>query len=446
MPGSNGNWLFGSPGRSSTTTNARDKRNENGTDDGHYVAGGIVESDMPRRTASGLRGGRWWTIAAGLAVAALVVSCSNRRTLDAGPMLQDVRTNSVRILWWQKRVDSGRVLLRGPDGEMRAIPAHRDGFRFEALLTDLQPSTAYNYWVEGGASAKGTPQHPGRFRTAPSPGALFSFLVFGDSGSGKRPQYRLAEVMNRHPADLVLHTGDLVYRKGELRDYPKKFFRPYRHLLASAPFYPVLGNHDIRTGNGQPFLETFCLPTNGPAGIPAERCYWFEYGDARFVGIDSNLDTQTLANAVAPWLRQVLNSSSLTWKFVFFHHAPWAGGSRPSDAGIRDILVPAIEAGGADVVFCGHNHLYERTHPLRAGEVSPTHGILYVTSGAGGKTLHEETHGGESHLAVFNDSKFSFTRVSIKGPRLELSQVSEDDKILDTVTLAKPPPRSQRKP
>ena len=91
------------------------------------------------------------------------------------------------------------------------------------------------------------------------------------------------------------------------------------------------------------------------------------------------------------------------------------------------------------MVFCGHNHLYERTHPLHAGRVSPTNGVLYITSGAGGKSLHEEKHGTEPHIAVVNDTKFSFTLVKMNGPRLELVQISEDDLILDKLIVNKQP-------
>jgi 3',5'-cyclic AMP phosphodiesterase CpdA len=373
--------------------------------------------------------------AASTAAAVLLVSCGSRHPLDAGPMLQDVGTNAVTVVWWSSRPGPGALALRAPDGEFRREPAQRTGSRFEARIDGLRPSTAYGYWVEIGG--RDNLHIPGILRTAPLPGTPFSFLVFGDSGSGKAAQYRLAAVMARHQAELVLHTGDLVYRKGELRDYRRKFHRPYREILASAPFYPVLGNHDTHTDNGRPFLDTFSLPTNGPPSLGAERCYWFDYGDARFVAVDSTLPAKVLADAVAPWLKEVLLASPLAWKLVFFHEPPWAGAHRPPNAKARDILVPAIESGRADVVFCGHNHLYERTHPMREGRVSPTNGILYIVSGAGGKSLYEEQHGDDPHIAAYNDKKYSFTLVRSRAGRLDVSQISEDDQILDSVTLNK---------
>ncbi len=93
----------------------------------------------------------------------------------------------------------------------------------------------------------------------------FSFLVIGDSGSGRHPghspQRRIAEQMLRHREDcrFILHTGDVVYLVGSSEFYPQNFIEPYREFLVGGetpdriafdqmvfnlPFLPVLGNHD----------------------------------------------------------------------------------------------------------------------------------------------------------------------------------------------------------
>ena len=366
---------------------------------------------------------------------------ASKHPLAAGPMLQDVRTDAATVVWWGDPSEPATLVVEMPDGTSRRWPAKSGQTRFEVRVDGLLPSTTYEYGIETGAGGSAQQAVRGKLRTAPLPGASFSFFVFGDSGSGKLVQYRLARAMMRHPVDLVLHTGDLVYRTGDSRDYPRKFHRPYRQLLAAAPFYPVLGNHDVRTDHGRPFLDTFSLPTNGPPSVEAERCYWFDYGDARFVAIDSTLPEDVLARAVAPWIKEVLSNSPLAWKFVFLHEPPWAGAYRPPNIKTRDILVPAIEAVDVDVVFCGHNHIYERTHPMRAGRVSPDNGVLYIVSGAGGKSLYKEKHGDAPHMAAYNNKKYSFTRVQVSGDgdRLDISQISADNQILDSVTLCKSP-------
>ena len=384
-----------------------------------------------------------WTIAVvlfGVIGAVSLAAHWTARALVVGPMLQNATTDGFTVVWWGSGNSHAELRVRGGADAEAAFPASGNGVRYEARAADLEPGVVYRYEIldvapDGSRRRLAT----GRARTAPLPGSPFSFLMFADSGSGGRAQYRLAQVMERYPLDLVLHGGDLIYGRSSPGDWVDKFFRPYRDLLREVPFYPVLGNHDLREDNGQEFLDTFSLPDNGPADLPPSHCFWFDYGDARFVGIDSNLDPDALAGAVVPWLHEVLDSADRRWKFVFFHHAPWSGGDRPANGKIGEILVPAIEAGGADVVFSGHNHLYERRRPMRNGQLVPaSEGVLYVTSAAGGKSLHAEHDGGSPRVAVFDDSQFSFTWVHVNANRIEIEQIGANDDVMDKVVLERP--------
>jgi len=371
-------------------------------------------------------------------VAVGLIFLRKHKAYEAGPILQDMSTDRVTIVWWQNSEETADVVLRNPAGQVSRFPAKRVGHRFEATVQGLDPSTGYDYWVESGSMIDNLVKAPARFVTAPLPGTPFSFIVFGDSGDGGNSQIRLAKVMARRPVSLVLHAGDLNYGRNEFEDFVSNFFTPYQSITRAVPLYPVLGNHDIENGRGKLFMDIFHLPLNGPPAVPPEHCYWFNYGDALFVAVDSNLDKDTLLNDVAPWLEHVLKTSSCTWKFVMFHHSPWAAGGRLANDKVNDALVPAIEAGGADMVFSGHNHLYQRTYPMLSGKHIQNSGVVYVTSGAGGKTLQTEERIYETYLAAFNDSTFSFTEVTVNGSNLELMQISDDNSILDSVSLEKP--------
>ncbi len=96
-------------------------------------------------------------------------------------------------------------------------------------------------------------------------GEAFSFLVVGDSGTGRHrrgsPQRQVAEqiLAHREAARFLLHTGDVVYLVGSREQYQSNFIKPYREWLVggddyrriayngmvfNCPFLPVPGNHD----------------------------------------------------------------------------------------------------------------------------------------------------------------------------------------------------------
>lgn len=93
----------------------------------------------------------------------------------------------------------------------------------------------------------------------------FSFLVVGDSGSGKHrghnPQREVAKLMlpHHHECRFMLHTGDVIYLVGSSEYYQQNFIKPYREFLLGGdypesidydqmvftlPILPVPGNHD----------------------------------------------------------------------------------------------------------------------------------------------------------------------------------------------------------
>ena len=93
----------------------------------------------------------------------------------------------------------------------------------------------------------------------------FSFLVIGDSGSGRHggnnPQREVAKLMLPHHNEcrFMLHTGDVIYLVGSSEFYQQNFIQPYQEFLVGGehpkriaydrmvfdlPILPVPGNHD----------------------------------------------------------------------------------------------------------------------------------------------------------------------------------------------------------
>ncbi|HVP09675.1 MAG TPA: metallophosphoesterase [Phycisphaerae bacterium] len=394
-------------------------------------------------------------VLAAIIVAGAIFDRKTRPVLISGPMVQIPEPDKLAVIWNTKAFfHHGAVRLAGPDGFKIVSPARiREDGGYEATFKGLAPIGKYTYTVLSyaflGREIELTEPLP-VYMPAPR-GRPMRFAALGDSGMGNHAQAALAEQITRSHPDVVIHVGDLVYPSGAREDYLIHFFQPNEALIRFAPFMPVLGNHDAFTENGKPLLDTFDLPRNGPPGIEPGRCYWFDFGDARFVALDSNrvgnvkgavLTKKRMKTVIAPWVRDVLTNCDARWKFVYFHHPFYTGSTHPAKGGayMKEAYVDIFENCGVDIVFVGHNHLYERTAPIRGDRiVEDGSGVVYITTGAGGAPRYPEDLPPPDYIRVYYDQELSFTQVDLTGNRLELMQINPQGNILDHYVLEKPP-------
>ena len=81
-----------------------------------------------------------------------------------------------------------------------------------------------------------------------------------------------------------------------------------------------------------------------------------------------------------------------------------------SDGGHRTRWEPLLDRYSVDLVVNGHNHCYERTHPLRAGEpvveaprgasVDSRAGTTYVTAGGAGQVIYPAGDSAMSYVTM----------------------------------------------
>lgn len=397
--------------------------------------------------------------AALLVLGAYLMDDLTRPALLTGPMVQIPEPRTIAVCWRARTsFQGGWVKFAGPDGAERMVPARSENDRYEARLEALEPGVPYTYTLyhQGFPWRKIALSGPHEVRSPPPRSQPFRFIAFGDSGNGSNTQSALVEVMVEQDPDLAIHVGDLVYPSGAAADYPLIFFEPNAPLIRSVPFMPSLGNHDVATASGQPLLDVFLLPENGPEGIQPERNYFFDFGDARFVALDTNptetrgiVSAEEMKRIVAPWLRQVLTDGDARWRFVFFHHPFYTGSKHSAEdaAYVKHAFVDVFEEAGVDIVFCGHNHLYERTAPINQDRiVADGDGVVYITTGAGGVSRYPERETPPEYMRAYNDKVFSFTCVDVSGERLELRQIDEGGRVIDEYTIAKPRRATLRHP
>lgn len=401
----------------------------------------ITAEDEARRSRRRRTATRRVLLGAGLFVFVGVVlqlagPCLKPLGLEEGPLVQQSTESGATIVWWTTHPVAATFSYRGTDGALRDAPVETNGKHQRVRVSGLSAGSAYDYQI--GIRDR---TYSFRLETARGPGSDFSFVVFGDSGDATRAQTLVSREMEKLAPDLLVHTGDLIYPDGRRDRYAEKFFSVYGRMLSRVSFWPSLGNHDVDDHfQDDAYRAVFELPENGPAGLPPEDNYWFDYADARFVVVDSNVQEATLGDPIAPWMEQALSASAPRWKFVVFHHPPFSSGKYGPTDRIQSTLVPVFERTGVDVVFSGHDHMYERTHPLRGGAiVGGAEGVIYIVSGAGGAKLYKEKTPGKrpDWLVVLRNDVHSFSHIQIHGSQLHFRQIDKQGKVIDEWTLDK---------
>jgi Calcineurin-like phosphoesterase len=161
---------------------------------------------------------------------------------------------------------------------------------------------------------------------------------------------------------------------------------------ASTPWMFATGNHDVELfsaaldadatttgyygsiGYGG-HAQRLDLPKNGPSKCPS--VYSFTYSNVAIVSVDANdlsYEIQGLLGyshgTQAAWLRQRLAQfradPAIDFIVAFYHHCAFSTcSSHSSDGGVRATLAPLFAEYQVDLAVQGHNHLYERTNPIR---------------------------------------------------------------------------------
>ena len=240
------------------------------------------------------------------------------------------------------------------------------------------------------------------------------FAAIGDWGTGSSAQYqtadRMARMHEKFDFDFVITLGDNIYGGDTPADFVKKFELPYKALLdEGVKFYASLGNHDRAT---QKVYKPFNM--NG------QQYYTYKKGNAQFFA----LDTDYMSPEQLSWLEKELKGSGADWKICYFHHPLYSSAKfHGSSVELRSTLEPILIKGGVQVVFAGHDHVYER--------VKPQHGIVHFVEGSSGE-LRKGNLKKNSQTDAGYDVDQTFLLVEISGDDMDFQAISRSGKTIDS--------------
>jgi 3',5'-cyclic AMP phosphodiesterase CpdA len=180
---------------------------------------------------------------------------------------------------------------------------------------------------------------------------------------------------------------------------------------------PSPGNHENELGNGpigyQAYQTYFSLPeAEGQTELTRGLWYAFTAGSVRVVCLaNDDIVYQDGGNsyvrgysegAQKAWLERELAATranpDIDWIVVCMHQVAisTADKANGADLGIREEWVPLFDKYEVDLVLCGHEHHYERSHPIRGHEPNQT---LTPIPGATAKDVID-TKAGTVHMVI----------------------------------------------
>ncbi len=256
--------------------------------------------------------------------------------------------------------------------------------RQSVTIDGLYGSATYSYVVSVDAGGGDVADSgPVTFKTPAVREAPFRFAVYGDMRYPGHVAHRaIVEAIVREAPPLVFNTGDLTDVGSEESNW-QKYFEITAPMGAIAPVVPALGNHDAdRHGLGAPIAwSLFGVPAKGPPGWTS-----LDLGGVHFVILSTN---EMRNPAQRDWLREDLARARRHHAraiFAFCHEGPWSHALHAGESIMVHDYAPILAAAHVDVLFSGHDHVYER-----GVGVTPAGKLDYVVSGGGGAPPYNPT-------------------------------------------------------
>lgn len=255
------------------------------------------------------------------------------------------------------------------------------------------------------------------------------FAVIGDYGWAGPAEEAVANLVKNWNPDFIVTTGDNNYPTGSANTIDANIGQYYHAFMAHTGsaygppaeinrFFPVLGNHDIDTESGKPYLDYFTLPGN-------ERYYSVDWPPVRIFAVNSvpwgEPDGAHPDSAQAAWLQRELAASPDRWNLVFFHHPPYSSSFRGPNAWMRW----PFAAWGAHAALYGHQHAYERIM---------LNGFPYFTNGLGGGPRYAWGEIAEGSVARFNADHGAML-IEATAAAITFQFVTQAGEVIDSYTI-----------
>lgn len=197
-------------------------------------------------------------------------------------------------------------------------------------------------------------------------------------------------------ADSIARVTDAVFTLGDnataggATQFADCFARTWGALgqRKSDKLHPTPGNHEYDTGNADQYFKYF-----GSAAGPSGKGYYsYTVGEWHVIVVNSNIMvnnsfSEEARAAQLHWVEADLKAHTTLCTIAYWHQPRFSSGWHGSDRRLGP-LWQLLYDHDVDLVLSGHDHGYERFHPMSpAGLRDTVKGITAIVAGTGGGTL-----------------------------------------------------------
>jgi VCBS repeat-containing protein len=238
------------------------------------------------------------------------------------------------------------------------------------------------------------------FNTAP--GADPVFVGVGDIAACETTDDTATGMVIDGIQGTIFTTGDNVYYYGTPEEWNDCYApTPWGSIPVKSRTRPVPGNHDWGTGGPRQNLDPYFAYFGANATDSGGKSYYsYNIADSNWHVVNLDSECQLVpggCGAGSPqdlWLEADLAANNTKNVIAIWHKPRYSSGATNYQA-LQPLWDDLYDA-GVDILLDGHDHIYERTVPMKSGATlaSPpvadaTYGIRQFTVGTGGESHHE---------------------------------------------------------
>jgi Calcineurin-like phosphoesterase len=263
----------------------------------------------------------------------------------------------------------------------------------------------------------------------------FSYIVYGDT-RGRRDgwdvQYEhslVIESMLRtiaslregpDPVRFVLQSGDAVVDGRDPAQWNVSFVGLINRLTQEAglPYFLAPGNHDLTSAeeldapgrlqglsNYLSAVSKLIPPDGATRRLDGYPTYAFGYGNTFVLALDSDIPEDSTQYAWMAATLEGLDRGRYDHVVALFHHPVYSSGPHGAShveratAAIREYWMPLLREQGVDLVFTGHDHVFEHWTERYLDDSGNWRRLDQIVTGGGGAPPY--SYEGEPNLDAY---------------------------------------------